>query len=207
MEKPVKESLIALVGLLVLGCQATPAGPLVLGEPASPRRVVGWRLVERTYAHADAQMGVAGDGVIPGESRLLVYEPVFEELRVREFGAIRVKTGCDHEIRLRIVGPRERAVGERVTSECLVDAPPALYHEIAVESTMGGIEVLEIKGGIPVAGRAGRYLVAGQSPFQVIFTSRVAGRGAVSITVVREVGGDDPGVRQAAGTPLPAHDR
>ncbi len=189
---------LALAALGALGCQAAPADPgaprPVVGEPERPRRIVGWRLVERTYAKADAQKGQAGDGVIPGESRVLVYEPVYEELLTREYGALRLRTVCLHEIRLRIVGGRELVVSETATAECGIDGPPGLYHEISIEPTAGGMEVLAVRGAARASSGAARYLVAGNASFQVDFTSRVAARGSIAITVVREIGCE-------AGTP------
>ena len=166
-----------------------------MGEEDAPKKkVVGWRLVERSYAQADANRGVALDGEIPGRSPLLVYEPVFEESRTHEFGggALRVRTVCDHEIRLRIVGGLSRTVGERVTAACRIDAPEALYHEMAIEPTAGGIEVLEVTGAARPTGAKGRYLVRGDQDFEVVFTSRVAGRGTVILSVMREVGREHP---------------
>jgi hypothetical protein len=144
--------------------------------------------VERTYAKADAQKGQAGDGVIPGESRVLVYEPVYEELPVREYGALRLRTACEHEIRLRIVGGRELVVGETATAECRIDGPPGLYHEISIEPTAGGMEVLTVRGAARASSGPARYLVPGSASFQVDFTSRVAARGTIAITVLRDVG-------------------
>lgn len=199
---------LVLASWAALGCQAAPPDPgaprPVVGEPERPRRVVGWRLVERTYGKADAEKGVAGDGIIPGESRVLVYLPVLEDLPVREYGALRVRTACEHEIRLRILGSREMAVGETATAECRIDGPPGLYHEVSIEPSMSGMEVLGVRGAARAAGHATRYFVAGNAAFQVDFTSKVAGRGTVSIAVVREVGRSllvrtPPGVSLGAG--------
>jgi len=203
---------ILLMATTALGCQApAPAGTLphrVAGEEMSPPKpkVVGWRLVERTYGQADPRKGVAGDGEIPAQSRLLIYEPVFEQVRTRKFGALNVRLVCEHEIRLRIVGSRARGVGDPVTAECRIDGPEALYHELAIEPSSGGMEVLEVKGPARPAGRPGRYLVPGNQVFQVIFTSHVACRGSVGISVIREVG-QDPADRPRSGTASPVTER
>jgi hypothetical protein len=171
-----------------MGCQAPPR-PSAEGMP-EPRKVVGWRLVERTYGHADPNRGVAGDGEIPSPSKLLLYEPVFAEARTWEFGALSVRTICAHEIRLKIVGELTRTVGEQVTAECRIDGPESLYHELSIEPTSGGMDILEVRGAARGGGRPGRYLVPGNRVFEVVFTSQVAGRGTVAISVLREVGRD-----------------
>lgn len=178
-----------------LGCQATP--PPAVVEPPEARKVVSWRLVERTYGQADPNRGVAGDGEIPAPSTLLVYEPVFAEVRTREFGALSVRTICAHEIRLKIVGGLTRTVGEQVTAECRIDGPESLYHELSIETTSGGMDILEVRGAARGGARQGRYLVPGKRVFEVVFTSRVAGRGTVAISVLREVG-SDPSSRNTA---------
>jgi hypothetical protein len=192
--------LLVLVATAALGCQAAaPSGALphgVVGEEMSPPRIVGWRLVERTYGQADPRKGVAGDGEIPGPSSLLIYEPVFEEVRTREFGALKIRTGCEHEIRLRIVGSLSRSVGDQVTAECRIEGPDALYHELSIEPTSGGIDILEVRGAARGIGKPGRYLIPGNRVFEVVFTSHLAGRGTVTISVLREVG-QDPQARSA----------
>ena len=184
----------ALQATAGLGCQTAPPG---VREDPEARNVVAWRLVERTYGQADPKRGVAGDGEIPGPSKLLIYEPVFAEIRTREFGALQVRTGCDHEIRLRILGSLDRNVGESVTAECRIEGPESLYHELSIEPTSGGIVILEVRGAARAGGRRGRYLVPGNQAFDVVFTSRLAGRGSVTISVLREVGQDPSGRSKA----------
>jgi len=187
------KALFAATLLLAVGCQVpapAPAGRAVVGQEELPKKVVGWRLVERSYAEADADRGVALDGEIPGRSPLLVYEPVFEESRTHECGGgtFKVRTVCDHEIRLRIQGSLSRTVGERVTATCRIDAPDALYHEVAVDPSAGGIEILAVAGAARPTQTKGRYLVRGDRDFDVVFTSCVAGRGTVTLSVMSEVG-------------------
>lgn len=186
-----------------LGCQV-PRPPEGHQEPE--RKVVSWRLVERTYGQTDPGRGAAGDGEIPGPSKLLIHEPVFSEPRTREFGALTLRTVCEHEIRLRIVGGLTRTVGERVTAECRIEGPETIYHEISIEPTSGLIDILGVNGAAKGVGKSGRYLVPGNRPFQVAFTSLVAGRGTVTISVLREVG-QDAAVRTAPGAALAARER
>jgi hypothetical protein len=196
-------ALSALWGSAGLGCQV-PRPPEAAQEPE--RTVVGWRLVERTYGEADPARAAAGDGEIPAPSKLLIHEPVFAEARTREFGALTLRTVCEHEIRLRIVGGLTRTVGERVTAECRIDGPGTIYHEVAVEPTSAQIDILGVRGAARAAGKSGRYLVPGDRPFEVMFTSRVAGRGTVTISVLREVG-QDPAARATQSAALAARER
>lgn len=188
MKRSLSLAALALAAAAGGGCHAAP--PPSPPDPAESRQVVGWRLVERAYGQADPGRGAAGDGEIPAPSKLLIFEPVFAETRSREFGALSLRTVCEHEIRLRIVGALSRSVGERVTAECRIEGPETIYHELSIEPTSGGIEVLDIRGAARGTGRPGRYLVPGDRAFEVVFTSRVAGRGTVAISVLREIGQD-----------------
>ena len=179
------------------GCQAPPV--VVIQRNDELPKLVGWRLVERRYGETDPGDRVGGDGEIPGYSKHLVYEPIYTEPRSRECGSVRVQSACEHEIRLRILGGMERSVGEPVTAECRIEGPEDVYHEIAIEATAAGMELLQIRGLSRGAVRPGHYLIRGNRTFEVIFTSRQAGRGTMGISVLRELR-EDPGPGPAVTT-------
>lgn len=186
-----KASLLLAVALM--GCAAgrtAPAAKVTLGEAGNVRRVVGWRLVERTYGSADA--GHGGDGEIPSAAATLVYQPVFEDVPgpIRECGAIRLRSSCEHDVAITIRGGGQFAVGSSVTAEGRITAPAGLYHEFLVEAQSSAIEILEVRGALPVSGKPGRYFLEGTRSFEVDFTSRSAGKGGIAISVVRELGRD-----------------
>jgi hypothetical protein len=181
---------LALLSAEGIGCQAPT---VVVVEREEVRKVVAWRLVERTYGETDPALTLAGDGDIPGVSKRLIYEPVYAERRAREYGCVRVRTACEHEIRLRILGGLARAVGESVTAECRIEGPEDLYHEIVIEPTAEGMELLEVRGLSRGNLRPGHYLIRGNRPFEMVFTSRQAGRGTMEITILQERGGTGAG--------------
>lgn len=182
----------ALLAILLSGCAAAPTAPLraTLGENARGRRVVGWRLVERTYGSSDA--GHGGDGEIPAGEAALVYQPVFEDVPgpIRECGAVRLRSSCDHDVAVTIRGGGHFAVGTSVTAEGRITAPRGLYHEFAIEPQSSSIEILEVRGGLPVSGKPGRFFLEGTRSFEVDFTSRSAGKSGIAISVLRELGRD-----------------
>ena len=193
-----KKALFAgpVAALLLGGCVAlAPPFPRpTVGEESQNRRVVSWRMVERTYGTVDA--GHAGDGDIPPDEHALVYEPVYEERRRLEFGAVQLRSACQHDVSVTIRGETRQAVGLAVTALGRITAPSGLYHELAIEPTAASIEVLDVRGALPMAGKPGRYSLEGSRPFEVVFTSRVAGKRGIAISIVREI-----------GRPLPLHEK
>jgi len=181
---------LALVAAVGSGCQAPTV--VVVDRRETPT-VVGWRLVERTYGESNAAAPLAGDGDIPGYSKRLIYEPVYPESRGKEYGSVHVRTACEHEIRLRILGSMSRSVGERVTAECRIESPEDLYHEVSIEPTAEGLELLEVRGLSRGAVSPGHYLIRGNRSFEVVFTSRLAGRGTIGISILRETVQDASG--------------
>lgn len=185
-----KKALFAgpVTALLLAGCVvlAPPFPHPAVGEESQTRRVVSWRLVERTYGTVDA--GHAGDGDIPPGEHALVYQPVYEETRRPEFGAVQLRSTCQHDVSVTLHGGARQAVGLAVTAEGRITAPAGLYHELAIEPTAASIEVLDVRGALPIAGKPGRYLLEGSQPFEVVFTSRVAGKRGIAISIVRETG-------------------
>lgn len=195
-----KKSIVMKVAALLLagagsGCQAPT---VVVVDRRELPKVVGWRLVERTYGESDAAAPLAGDGDIPGYSKRLIYEPVYPESRSREFGSVHVRTTCEHEIRLRILGSMARSVGERVTAECRIESPEDLFHEVSIEPTAEGLELLEVRGVSRGAVKPGNYLIRGNRTFEIVFTSRLAGRGTIGISVLRE-SAQDAAAQRASG--------
>lgn len=167
------------------GCQVDGPTGRVVGEGPELRRVVGWRLVERTYGTVHA--GHAGDGDIPPGEHALVYQPVYEETRRPEYGAVQIRSACAHDVSVTIRGSTQQAVGLAVVALGRITAPAGLCHELAIEPTSGGVEILEVRGAPPLAGKPGRYLLEGSRFFEVVFTSRVSGKGGVAISIVREL--------------------
>jgi hypothetical protein len=186
----VKKALFAgpVVALLLEGCVAlAPPFPRpAVGEEPRNRRVVSWRLVERTYGTVDA--GHAGDGDIPPGEHALVYEAVYQEPRRLEYGAVQLRSACEHDVSITIRGETRQAVGIAVTALGRITAPAGLYHELAIEPTAPSIEVLEVRGALPMAGTPGRYRLEGSRSFEVVFTSRAAGKRGIAISIVREIG-------------------
>ena len=188
--------MMILVSVLAVGCQA-PYGkkpaPMPVGETPRDPRIVGWRLVERTFEESHPRRGVVGAGFIPADERRLVYEPVYEKPRESWLmgGTLRVESRCDHEIVAHIKGSRTRNLGEKAVIECWLDTPPGIYHEIAISGTAPAVEILGVEG-IPAArGGPGRYL-AGSERFRVIFTSKQVGNHGVLVSILREIGNVDP---------------
>ncbi len=192
MKHPLVVTSMVLLAVAGIGCQAPT---VVVVERRESPKVVGWRLVERTYGETDPAAHLSGDGDIPGYSKRLIYEPVYPESRSKEYGSVRVRTTCEHEIRLRILGSTARSVGERVTAECRIESPEDLYHEIAIEPTAEGLELLEVRGLSRGAVSPGHYLIRGNRTFEVVFTSLLAGRGTIGISILRET------EREAASRP------
>jgi hypothetical protein len=189
-EETVKKALFAgpVAALLLAGCGAL-APPLprpAVGEESQNRRVVSWRLVERTYGTALA--GHAGDGNIPPDEHALVYQPVYLETRRLEYGAVQLRSACQHDVSVTIRGGTQQAVGLAVTALGRITAPAGLTHELAIEPTGSSIEILEIRGALPMAGKPGRYVIEGSRSFEVVFTSHSAGKRGIAISIVREIG-------------------
>lgn len=174
---------VALFEAASFACQV----PTVVDRGEDLPKLVGWRLVERTYGETDPQDQLGGDGEIPGFAKHLVYEPVYAEPRSRECDSVRLQSACEHEIRLRILGGMARSVGERVTAECRIEGPEDVYHEIVVQPSAVGMELLEVRGLSRGAVRPGHYLIRGNRTFEIIFTSRQAGKGTMGISVLREL--------------------
>lgn len=209
MTKKVLPGLLAMA--LLAGCMVAPAPAprAILGETRQDRRVVAWRLVERTYGTEDA--GHAGNGEIPGGEHTLVYQPVYEEARnqVRDYGAFRLGSACEHEVAITIRGGARHAVGNTVIAEGRITGPEGLYHVLAIEPTVSGVEILEVRDALPLAGKRGQYCLEGTRSFEVVFTSHVSGKSGIAISIVREVG-RPPTVRQASavwGSPPPHPNR
>lgn len=179
-----------LSALLAVGCKAPPSGTgrsgdEVLGEAGTRPRVEGWRLVERTYAQAYRNRGVAGDGDIPDPAAVLIFEPVSAKTPC-EYGALG-GSSCEHELELHVPGSHTRGVGELVTAEGRILGAEGLYHELVVEPRGSGVLVMEVRGATPKPRAPGHYFVRGNGSFEVTFTSRLPGRGTVAIWIVREV--------------------
>jgi hypothetical protein len=189
-EEAVKKALFSgpVAALILEGCVALapPFTRPTVGEESRNRRVVSWRLVERTYGSVDA--GHAGDGDIPPDEHALVYQPVYEEPRRLEYGAVQLRSACQHDVSVTIRGGSRQAVGLAVTALGRITAPAGLAHELAIEPTAASIEILEVRGALPMAGKPGRYLLEGSRSFEVVFTSRVAGKRGIAISIVSEIG-------------------
>ncbi len=196
---------IALPALLGAGCLAAPA----TGGAELPQweecRLVGWRLTERPYGLIEDSWKNAEDGTLPPAEVALVYEALYRRPE-KPPAETPIEPGwgppCGHKVRASYEGPASQGVGNRVEMSFWVEGGIEAAHVVELSGSHGGMVVLDVRGAVPLAGAPGKYVVEGGAKAVVAFTSRVAGRGGIEVSVLGEVtsspggGGTSPAVRE-----------
>ncbi len=138
---------------------------------AAGRRPVRWQLVETRYGDLETH-GVAGQGQVDPEARVLVFEPLFlEDLSTEIF-----VSAYPDPVELIRLSHRKANVGEEVTATVRLREPdPRGIYRLTARGTTPFISVLG----------NGEFFVKGRETGVFIFTSTCAGTGGIEIAVER----------------------
>ncbi len=183
---------------MLLGLVLASAGCAVVEETPRPTWkapvVEGWRLTERPYGALADPWARADDGLVAPGAPALYFEPVFRSdmplaAAPSEPGAFEL---CLHALRLRYEGTALQGVGNWVETRLEIPGPLGVAHAVEIAGSHPGVEIAEVRGGRPLAGGPGRYLIGAGGVAHVRFTSRLVGRGGLEVRVLGEVGDVDP---------------
>lgn len=173
--------------LSLLGCQVVEVNPPPFWKAPVVER---WRLTEREYGAIEDSWASAGDGNISAASSALLYEPVFRvEPKPVSPAAFPSVSPCLHRIHLRRESAEGMSVGETAQINLEIESFPNTSHLVRIVGAHPSIQILEVRGAIPLVGHPGCYASVGAARVEVRFTSRIAGRGGIEVELLGEISG------------------